>query len=150
MCGNSRQRVIHIPTAVAVIFFRLQVACAVNGGCWGLSGHFVSGDVRTANSHLWTAPCWQGISARCCSAGRCCHLFGLFVRRSQMAAGHNALRRSGPGQKHAVSKLHWLRWGVLISGSTGWVHYPSLALSNLVSASEGPRVFQAACCIGSL
>ncbi len=32
MCGNSRQRVIHISTAVAVIFLRLQVACAVNGG----------------------------------------------------------------------------------------------------------------------
>ena len=35
-----------------------------------------------------------------------------------MAAGHNALRRSGPGQKHAVSLLHWLKWVVPIFGST--------------------------------
>jgi hypothetical protein len=32
MCENSRQRVIHISTAVAVIFFALQVARAVDGG----------------------------------------------------------------------------------------------------------------------
>ncbi len=32
MCGNSRQRVIHISSAVAVIFLESQVACAVNGG----------------------------------------------------------------------------------------------------------------------
>jgi hypothetical protein len=32
MCENSRQRVIHISSAVAVIFLRLQVARAVNGG----------------------------------------------------------------------------------------------------------------------
>ena len=104
---------------------------------------------RPGYSHLWTAPCWQGIFGRFCSAGRCCHLFGLFVRRSQMAAGHNALRRSGPGQKHAVAMLQWLKWGVLISGSTGWVHYSSVALSNLVSASRCPRVFQAACAAGA-
>jgi hypothetical protein len=63
---------------------------------------------------------------------------GLWVRLSLMAAGHNALRRSGPGQKHAVALLHWLKWGVLISGSTGWVHHSSLALSNLVSAAVCP------------
>jgi hypothetical protein len=33
----------------------------------------------------------------------------------------------------------WLEWGVLISGSTGWVHYSSLALSNLV---VGPKDFR--------
>jgi hypothetical protein len=32
MCENSRQRVIHMSIAVAVIFLALQVACAVNGG----------------------------------------------------------------------------------------------------------------------
>ncbi len=37
------------------------------------------------------------------SAGRRRHLFGLLLRRSWMAAGHNALRGSGPGQKHAVA-----------------------------------------------
>ncbi len=90
-----------------------------NVGSWGQSRHPIwnvryqrqSGSaaawaLTSAVSHLWTAPCWQGIFGRFCSAGRCCPLFGLFVRRSQMAAGHNALRRSGPGQKHAVSKLH--------------------------------------------
>ncbi len=75
---------------------------------------------------------------------------GLLLRHSFVATGHNALRRSGPGQKHAVAMLQWLWWGVLISGSTGWVHYPSLALSNLVSASGCPRLSQAACGIGSL
>jgi hypothetical protein len=31
MCENSRQRVIQIPSSVAVIFLELQVASAVNG-----------------------------------------------------------------------------------------------------------------------
>ena len=53
------------------------------------------------------------------------------MRRCYMAAGHNTLRRSGPGQKQAVNLLHWLKWGVLIFGSTGSVHYPSVALSIL-------------------
>ncbi len=92
--------------------------------------------VRTVtSSHVWTAPCWQGISERCRTAGRSCHMFGLLMRHFHMAAGHNALRRSGPGQKHAVSMLQWLLWGVPISGSTGWVHYLSVALSNLGCAS---------------
>ena len=30
-------------------------------------------------------------------AGRSCHVSGLFVRPCSMAAGHNALRRLGPG-----------------------------------------------------
>jgi hypothetical protein len=74
---------------------------------------------------------------------------GLLLRRSEMAAGHNALRGSGPGQKHAVAVLQWLKWGVLISGSTGLVHYSSLALSNLVSASACPRLSHAARVCGS-
>ena len=32
MCENSRQRVIHISIAAALIFLALQVACAANGG----------------------------------------------------------------------------------------------------------------------
>ncbi len=32
MCENSRQRVIHISIAVAVIFLALQVACALSFG----------------------------------------------------------------------------------------------------------------------
>ena len=49
-----------------------------------------------------------------------------------MAAGHNALRRSGPGHKHA---LDW-RYGTNgLSRSVGrlaWVRYPFIALSNLL------------------
>jgi len=42
--------------------------------------------------------------------------------------------------KSTQSKLHWLKWGVPIFGSTGWVHYPFASLSNLVSAS-GARAY---------
>lgn len=35
-----------------------------------------------------------------------------------MTAGHNALRGSGPGQKHAF-EMPWPKWVVLIAGSTG-------------------------------
>ena len=99
-------------------------------------------------SHVWTAPCWQGFFLTLMRADRCCHVFGLLMRRCYMAAGHNALRRSGPSQKHAVKMLHWLKWGVLIFGSTGWVHYSSVALSNFVSARIS-RLSQTACDTGS-
>jgi len=50
-----------------------------------------------------------------------------------MAAGHNALRRSGPGQKDALKR----RTGTLgLSRSVGrlaWVRYAFIALSNFVS-----------------
>ena len=36
-----------------------------------------------------------------------------------MAAGHNALRRSGPGQKHALKRRRGTNWVVLIFGPTG-------------------------------
>ncbi len=49
--------------------------------------------------HVWTAPGWQGFSSRR-SIGRCSHVFGL-LSAVHMTAGHNALRESGPGQKHA-------------------------------------------------
>jgi len=52
------------------------------------------------------------------------------------AAGHNALRRSGSDQKHAVNKLQWLKWSVLIFRSISWVHYSSVSLSNFVSAGS--------------
>jgi len=44
------------------------------------------------------------------------------------AAGHNAFRRSGPGQKRALEVL-WPVWVVPITGSTG-LHYVLSALSN--------------------
>src|SRR5262249_20513654 len=49
--------------------------------------------------HVWTAPSWQGFSSRL-RAGRCSHVFGLLARHTG-AAGHNALRGSGPGQNLA-------------------------------------------------
>ena len=45
-----------------------------------------------------------------------------------MTAGHNAVRRSGPGQNLALEVL-WPKWVVLITGSTG-LHYMLSALSN--------------------
>ena len=44
--------------------------------------------------------------------------------------------------KHAVYTLQWLKWSVLIFGATGWVHYSSVALSNLVSASRARACFK--------
>ncbi len=63
---------------------------------------------------------------------------GLWMRRSTMAAGHNALRGSGPGQKHAL-KAPWRKWVVLVRGRLAWVRYRSAALSNFV-ARITPRV----------
>jgi len=36
--------------------------------------------------------------------------------------------------KSTQSELHWLKWGVPISGATGWLHYSFTALSNVVVA----------------
>jgi hypothetical protein len=59
---------------------------------------------------------------------------GLLMRRFPMAAGHNALREIGSRSKARSQRLPWHDWGVAIFGSTGWVHYPFIALSNFVSA----------------
>src|SRR5262245_5413888 len=40
------------------------------------------------------------------------------VSAAHEAAGHNALRGSGPGQKPAF-EMHWHKWVVLIAGSAG-------------------------------
>jgi hypothetical protein len=66
-----------------------------------------------------------------------------------MAAGHNALREIRSRSKARSQKLPWHEWGVLISGSTGWVHYPVNALSNLFGALWA-RIGQIACGTGSL
>lgn len=63
---------------------------------------------------------------------------GLWVRHSTMAAGHNALRGSGPGQKHAL-EAPWREWVILVRGQLAWVRYRSVALSNVV-ARIAPRV----------
>jgi hypothetical protein len=63
---------------------------------------------------------------------------GLWVRHSTMAAGHNALRGSGPGQKHAL-EAPWRKWVVLVRGRLAWVRYRSL-LSPTSSRGLLPRV----------
>jgi len=65
-----------------------------------------------------------------------------------MAAGHNALRESGSRSLARSQELPWHDWGVPISGSTGWVHYPRTALSNLVSARKA-RISPTTCEAGS-
>ena len=52
-------------------------------------------------------------------AGRSCHVFGLLMRHSFMAAGHNALRGSGPGQKHALFRRSGTNGLSLSVGPTG-------------------------------
>ena len=49
--------------------------------------------------HVWTAPSWQELSSRTqpWSVQPCVRPLGAV----HMTAGHNALRGSGPGQKHA-------------------------------------------------
>ena len=53
----------------------------------------------SAKCHVWTAPSWQGLSSRLqhWSVQPCVRPLDA----AHMAAGHNALRGSGPGQKHA-------------------------------------------------
>ena len=80
-------------------------------------------------------------------AGRSCHVFGLFARPYSMAAGHNALRRSGPGQKHAL-KRRTGTFGLSRSVSRlAWVRYSFIALSNFVS---GEPFLAFSCCFSIL
>jgi len=53
----------------------------------------------SAKCHVWTAPSWQELSSRLqhWSVQPCVRPFSAALG----AAGHNALRGSGPGQKHA-------------------------------------------------
>jgi len=106
------------------------------------SGLLARRPFTAAMCHVWTAPCCQGFYERWRTAGRSCHVFGLSLRRCCMAAGHNALRRSGPGQKHALVR----RCGTCgLSRSVGrlaWVRYSIIALSNLVSGNGFPRILR--------
>jgi len=49
--------------------------------------------------HVWTAPCWQELSARLVRSEQPCV---RPVDAARMTAGHNAFRGSGPGQKLAL------------------------------------------------
>ena len=69
-------------------------------------------------------------------------MFGLLVRHCSMAAGHNALRGSGPGQNPALVRRYGTNGLSRSVGRLAWVRYSFVALSNLVSGGS-PRVFVA-------
>jgi hypothetical protein len=60
---------------------------------------FIAAIAMSALGHVWTAPSWQGFSSRVqhWSVQPCVRPLSAV----HMTAGHNALRGSGPGQKHA-------------------------------------------------
>ncbi len=58
-----------------------------------------------------------------------------------MAAGHNALRRSGPGHKHALFRRNGTNGLSRSVGRLAWVRYAIIALSNLVAREAVPRAF---------
>src|SRR5712671_7187328 len=66
--------------------------------------------------HVWTAPSWQGLSSRVqhWSVQPCVRPLDA----AHMTAGHNALRGSGPGQKHAFENA-MAQMVVLTAESTG-------------------------------
>ena len=84
----------------------------------------------SAKSHVWTAPCWQGVFDLTLGWSElpCVRPFGAAL---DMAAGHNALRGPGPDQKLAL-EAPGTKWVVPVHGPTGLVHYRSIALSNIV------------------
>jgi hypothetical protein len=88
----------------------------------------------SALCHVWAAPSWQDLSSRL-PAGRCSHVFGLFARHK--AAGDNALRGSGPGQKPAF-EMHWHKW-VVRSPDRPALHYVLLALPTFTSRRMSAR-----------
>ncbi len=64
-----------------------------------------------------------------------------------MAAGHNALRRSGPGHKHAFMRRNGTSELSRSVGRLAWMRYAIMALSNLVARQVVPaRVRGAALC----
>src|ERR1700758_2935735 len=62
------------------------------------------------------------------------------------AAGHNALRGSGPGQKRA---MHWHMWVVLIARSPA-LHYVLFALPTFTSRQMSARSWSCRKCDGFL
>ena len=80
--------------------------------------------------------------------GRSCHVSGLLNAALFMAAGHNALRRLGPGQKHALFRRNGTSGLSRSVGRLAWVRYSISALSNLVVRENFPPVrFAALSCL---
>ena len=67
-------------------------------------------------------------------------MFGLLMRPCFMAAGHNALRGSGPGHKHALERRCGTNGLSRSLGRLAWVRYSFIALSNL-GGGGFPRLF---------
>jgi hypothetical protein len=51
---------------------------------------------RTGLGHVWTAPCWQGFFDVGCVSWSVRSCVRPFDAALELAAGHNALRRTGP------------------------------------------------------
>ncbi len=78
MCENSRQRVIHISSAVAVIFLSLQVVGAVVGGYVNRRENIIAlGNSGTRKTHvalgLGLAACQKGLSVGFITAAALVH-----------------------------------------------------------------------------
>ncbi len=71
---------------------------------------------QVALCHVWTAPSWQGFSARS-QAGRCSHVFGLLARHTRPLAIMPSADQVPVKTPH--STMHWHKWVVLIAGSAG-------------------------------
>ena len=77
----------------------IEPAAPPDVGCCSKTGHGFASQRNVAKCHVWTAPSWQELSSRLqpWSVQPCVRPLSAAHR----AAGHNALRGSGPDQKHA-------------------------------------------------
>src|SRR5262252_2004971 len=119
---------------------------------WIMSALPPKADIERHDLHVRFVPCVDG--------SELARLFFTFagwsvqpcvrpVSAAHKAAGHNALRGSGPGQNRAF-EMHWHKWVVLIAGSAGSalraVCPPNLHITPDVGAiSVTPRVRRVPC-----
>ena len=87
--GKDIRRKVALSDHVRTKFCRFRLS----GECPSLTS------ISVAKGHVWTAPSWQELSSRLqhWSVQPCVRPLDAV----HMTAGHNALRGSGPGQKHA-------------------------------------------------
>ncbi len=85
------------------------------------------GRLRVGKSFVDLVHCWSGLP--------CVRPLDAALHT---AAGHNALRGSGPGQKLAL-EAPWRKWVVPVRGPTGMGALQVFALSNMVTRIS-PRV----------
>ncbi len=108
------------------------------------SNELLDKDGFSALCHVWTAPCWQGFfsMSHCWSELPCVRPVDAALF---MAAGHNALRRSGPGQNHALMRRNGTNGLSRSVGRLAWVRYSIIALSNLGARGSSPAC--SLCCL---